>query len=96
LFKPADSLGPIIATITLTMFGFVTGSTTQDATALLGIKVLLFVMPTLMHAISLIFIYLFPYHGEALEKLQSELVKLHAVKKENYESSKSEKFRSEI
>lgn len=96
LFKPADSLGPIIATITLTIFGFVTGSTTQDATALLGIKVLLFVMPTLMHAISLIFIYLFPYHGEALEKLQSELMKLHKMKKENFESSKPEKSRVEI
>ena len=39
-----------------------------------------------MHAISLIFIYMFPYHGDALEKLQSELVKLHAIEKENYKS----------
>jgi Na+/melibiose symporter-like transporter len=92
LFKPADSLGPILATTILTVFGFITGSTTQSASGILGIKILLFVAPTIMHAISLIFICLFPYHGEAYEKLHSDLLELHAKKKEHYEKGSGERY----
>ncbi|MHA1489222.1 MAG: MFS transporter [Promethearchaeota archaeon] len=95
IFKPADSLGPIIATIILTAYGFITGSTTQDATAIIGIKFILFVAPAIVHAISLIFIYFFPYHGETLEKLRVDLLELHAKKKEDYELGKGYKYGNE-
>ena len=85
IFKPADSIGPIIATSILTFYGFATGSAIQSATAIIGIKLLLFVIPSILHAISLIFIYLFPYHGEKYEKLQSDLKGLHIKKKQEYE-----------
>jgi Na+/melibiose symporter-like transporter len=84
LFKPADSLGPIIATQILLAFSFIQGEPVQTPTALLGIKVLLFVAPAIFHAISLIFIYLFPYYGEKLEKLNKEIKALHAQKKQKY------------
>ncbi|MHA1782473.1 MAG: MFS transporter, partial [Promethearchaeota archaeon] len=85
IFKPADSIGPIIATSILLLFGFTTGSTIQSATAIIGIKFLLFVMPSILHAISLIFIYLFPYYGEKYEQLRRELRELHVKKKLEYE-----------
>ncbi len=85
IFKPADSIGPIIATGVLTFYGFATGSMIQSATAIIGIKLLLFIIPSIMHAISLIFIYLFPYHGEKYEKLRLDLKELHVQKKSKYE-----------
>jgi len=84
LFKPADSLGPIIATQILLVFNFVQGAPVQTQTTLLGIKVLLFVAPAIFHAISVIFIYFFPYYGEKLEKLNENIKKLHAQKKQKY------------
>ena len=92
LFKPADSLGPIIATTILTVFGFITGSTSQSASAILGIKFLLFIVPAIIHALSLIFIYLFPYYGETFEQLRANLLELHAKKKEHYEKSSGERY----
>ncbi len=94
IFKPADSLGPIIATTIFTIFGFIQGQTYQDANAIVGIKIILFLAPAAMHAISLIFMYLFPYHGESLKKLRVELFELHAKKKEHFERGTSEKYGS--
>ncbi len=88
IFKPADSIGPIIATYVLLAFGFITGSTVQKATAIIGIKLLLFVVPSIIHAISLIFIYLFPYHGEKYEQLRRDLKELHVKKKLKYEQQR--------
>ena len=85
LFKPADSIGPIIATSILLAFGFVQGAPTQSASALLGIKLLMFVAPAIMHGISLIFIYLYPYYGEKLKELNQAIIELHAKKKKMYE-----------
>jgi len=95
LFKPADSIGPIIATSILLAFGFVTGSSLQHSMALTGIKFLLFVVPSLLHALSLIFIYLFPYHGEALEILHKNLLDLHGKKKKDYELGKKDQKKIE-
>ncbi len=43
-----------------------------------------------MHAISLIFIFFFPYHGEALEQLKIDMIDLHEKKKRKYNSQEPE------
>ena len=81
--KPADSIGPIIATIILVYFGFVQGSDTQPESALLGITLLALVYPAIVIGISLIFIYFYPLHGEALEEMIAKLEVIHKRKAEN-------------
>ena len=80
--KPAQSLGPIIATLILVYFGYVQGSDTQSPSALFGIKILFLLVPPLMVAISLIFIYFYPLHGEKLKEMQQKLEKIHKEKRE--------------
>ncbi len=80
--KPASSLGPIVATFLLLYFGYIQGSDTQSASALLGIKILMVIVPTIATAISLIFIYFFPLiREEKLEEMQTKLGKLHREKR---------------
>ena len=78
--KPASSLGPILATFILGTFGYIQGSPTQPASALLGIDILFLLVPAIVTAISLIFIHFYPHHGEKLEKMREELNKLHQEK----------------
>ena len=80
--KPANSIGPIIATIILVSFGYVQGSDVQSESALLGIKILFLVVPAIATLISLVFIYFYPLHGEKLEELEKNLKLLHDQKKE--------------
>ena len=80
--KPAQSIGPIIATVILTTFGFVQGADIQPASAIIGIKVLMFLVPILVSTIGLIFIYFYPLHGDILEKLQEDLRIIHSEKRE--------------
>ncbi|MHA1229564.1 MAG: MFS transporter [Candidatus Helarchaeota archaeon] len=82
--KPADSLGPIVATIILESFGYVTGEgfPPQPASALLGIKILFLIVPAIVTGISLIFIYFYPLHGEKLKKMEEQLEKIHKQKRE--------------
>ncbi|MHA1509465.1 MAG: MFS transporter, partial [Promethearchaeota archaeon] len=62
--KPANSIGPIIATILLEVFLYVPGSDTQSASTLIGIDILFLLIPAIVTAISLIFMYYYPLHGE--------------------------------
>lgn len=78
--KPALSLGPIIATVIFLYFGYVQGSEVQSDNALLGIKILFLVIPAIATAISLIFIYFYPLHGERLIEMKSQLDVLHKEK----------------
>jgi len=71
--KPALSLGPIIATIILGIFGFIQGSDVQPQSAFMGIKILLFLIPAIVSSISLLIIYFHPLHGEVLIKLREDL-----------------------
>ena len=80
--KPALSIGPIIATMILVSFGYIQGSTIQPQSALLGITILFLVYPTVVIAMSLIFIYLYPLHGEKLEEMESKLNEIHKRKRE--------------
>jgi len=81
--KPADSIGPIVATIILVYFGFVQGSDTQPESALFGITLLALVYPAIVIGIALIFIYFYPLHGEKLEEMIAKLEVIHKKKAEN-------------
>jgi Na+/melibiose symporter-like transporter len=83
LTKPASSFGPIIATFVLTTFGYVQGGAlaVQPETAFLGIKIMWLLIPAMVAAISLIFIYYYPLYGHKLKDMQEELEKLHEEKR---------------
>ena len=78
--KPAVSIGPIIATIILVSYGYVQGSETQSASALFGITLLFLVYPVIAIALSLVFIYYHPLHGEKLEEMTNRLEEIHIIK----------------
>jgi len=80
--KPANSIGPILATIILVSFGYIQGSDVQSESALLGIKILFLIVPAVATLISLVFIYFYPLHGERLQELERELKILHDQKKQ--------------
>jgi len=83
--KPAGSLGPILATVVLVSFGYQQGSDVQPDSAFLGIKILLLIVPAIVTAISLIFIYYYPIHGEKLEEMKAKLEILHIEKRKRIE-----------
>jgi GPH family glycoside/pentoside/hexuronide:cation symporter len=84
IHKPALSIGPIIATVVLGVYGYVQGGevSVQPASAFLGIKILMFLIPVIFSAIGLIFLYFYPLHGEKLDKMREQLQILHAEKQE--------------
>jgi Na+/melibiose symporter-like transporter len=82
--KPALSLGPIMATLLLGAFNFVQGGDIQPESALLAIKILLFLIPAIISSLSLLIIYFHPLHGEKLQKLRDDLEKLHATKRKAF------------
>ena len=84
LTKPATSLGPIIATFILTIYGYVQGGglEAQPASAFFGIKILWLLIPALVAALSLVSVYYYPLHGEELKEMQEKLAKLHVQKRE--------------
>lgn len=71
--KPAASIAPIMATLVLVSFGYVQGSDIQTPLALLGIKILFLLIPTIVTAIGLMVFYFYPYHGKSLEGLRERL-----------------------
>ncbi|MHA1724476.1 MAG: MFS transporter [Promethearchaeota archaeon] len=78
--KFSDSVGPIIATSVLLFFGFVRDAPVQSAQAILGIKVLFFIIPTIMNILGLICISFYPLKGEYLKEIRSKLLELHEQK----------------
>lgn len=97
LTRPGTSLGPIIATFVLTSFGYVQGGAlaVQPASALLGIKMLWLLVPAIVAAISLLFVYFYPLHDEALAEMQEKLAKLHEEKRAAFLSGKKSTIESE-
>jgi len=85
IHKPSQSIGPIIATFILGIFGYIQNSDLQPDSALLGIKILMFLIPAIVSAIGLIFMYFYPIHGEKLEQLREKLQILHTEKRERLE-----------
>lgn len=90
LTKPATSLGPIIATIILVNYGYDQGASKQPESLFLGIKILMFLFPAIVSAVSLVFIYFYPLHGEALEEMQSKLNIIHQEKRKAREKKEAE------
>ncbi|MFW9897302.1 MAG: MFS transporter, partial [Candidatus Thorarchaeota archaeon] len=82
IHKPSQSIGPIVATFILGIFGYVQNSTVQTDSAIIGIKILMFLIPTIVSAIGLLFMYFHPLHGEKLDKLKENLELLHQTKRE--------------
>ncbi len=78
--KFSDSIGPIIATSVLLFFGFVRDAPVQSAQAILGIKVLFFIIPTIMNVLGLICISFYPLKGDYLKEIRSKLLELHEQK----------------
>ncbi len=89
--KIAETVGPILAVAVLTSFGFVQnageGYVPTDNT-LLGIKILLFLVPSLMSILGLIALSYYPIKGEALKNLKERIEIIHQEKKIDYEESK--------
>jgi GPH family glycoside/pentoside/hexuronide:cation symporter len=83
IHKPSQSIGPIVATIVLGIFGYLQDSPVQPDSAILGIKILMFLVPAIVSAIGLTFIYFYPLHGEKLDNMRAELHNLHDKKREN-------------
>ena len=80
--KPAQSIGPILATVLFSAYGFAQNATVQSATAIFGIKILFLLVPTIASLIGLLFMYFYPFHGEKLKELQVKLEELHKQKRE--------------
>jgi len=86
LTKPAASLGPIIATLILVYFGYIQGApgADQPESAFLGIKILMFLVPAIVVALSLIPIYFYPLHGEHLKEMKEKLKEIHDIKRKKW------------
>lgn len=80
--KPADSVGPIFAVVFLMLIGYNPKLTFQLPTTIVGIKILFLIVPAIVLSISLVFMYFYPLHGERFKKLEADLEKLHAEKRE--------------
>ena len=82
--KPANSLGPIVATLILTTFGYIqdVSAILQPTSAFLGIEILFFIVPAVSTGISLIFIYLYPLQREKIDEIKKNLEFKHKEKKE--------------
>jgi len=86
--KIAESIGPIIGTTILILFGFVRDASTQTPTALIGVKFLLLIIPSIINLLGLISIYYFPLYGENLKQMQIKLEEIHREKSETYYRNK--------
>jgi len=85
IHKPTQSIGPIVATIILEAFNYVKDSDIQPDSAYLGIKILMLLVPVIVSAVGLIFIYFYPIHGEKLDKMREQLKILHEEKQKRIE-----------
>jgi GPH family glycoside/pentoside/hexuronide:cation symporter len=81
IHKPAQSIGPIIATLILNTFGFIQGSDTQPPSAIPGILILMFLIPAIVSLIGLVFMYFYTYNKEKVEEMNVRLELLHQEKK---------------
>ncbi|TXT55071.1 MAG: conserved membrane protein of unknown function [Promethearchaeota archaeon] len=86
ILKIGESIGPIIGTNVLLLFGFIQGASTQASMAIVGIKFLLFIIQSIFIAIGGISLYFFPLHGERLKHVRSKLSEIHKEKTKKYEA----------
>ena len=86
--KIAESIGPIIGTTILLLFGFIRGASFQTTTALMGVKFLLLIVPSIINLLGLISIYYFPLYDQKLKEMQIKLNKIHQDKSKIYFTDK--------
>jgi Na+/melibiose symporter-like transporter len=86
--KIAESIGPIIGTTILLLFGFIRSASFQTTTALIGVKFLLLIVPSIINLLGLISIYYFPLYDEKLKEMQIKLNKIHQDKSKIYFTDK--------
>ncbi len=87
--KPADSLGPIVATTILGSFAYVKDGdlSVQPDSALFGIKIIFFLIPAIASLAGLVFIGFFPLDGDKFEELEVKLAEMHKRKRERLTTS---------
>ena len=61
----------------------------QPASAIFGIKVFIGLIPGIAMLLGALILFLFPLRGARLEKMQHDLLELHARKKAAYDQQKS-------
>jgi glycoside/pentoside/hexuronide:cation symporter, GPH family len=89
--KIAESIGPIIGTSVLLVFGFVRDASVQTPIAIIGVKFLLLIIPSIINLLGLMSIYYFPLFGANLEKMQASLEEIHMKKTKAYFDKKNKK-----
>ena len=94
--KIAESTGPILAVTILILFGFIQNAPEgyiQSESAIIGIKFLLFIVPSIIDFLGMIALRFYPIKGDYLKELKSYIVKTHREKLIEYEKLKSKKNR---
>jgi GPH family glycoside/pentoside/hexuronide:cation symporter len=93
--KPAQSIAGSLIPAVLAMTSFVTRDANggqiflnQPEAAIFGMKVLVGLIPGVAMLIGALILQLYPLRGARLEKMQAEVLVLHAKKREQYESLK--------
>jgi GPH family glycoside/pentoside/hexuronide:cation symporter len=84
--KIAESIGPIIGTTVLLLFGFERDNLIQTPLAIIGIKFLFLIVQAIINLLGLVSIYYFPLYGNTLKELQSKLMLMHKEKRNIYET----------
>ncbi|MFX1477100.1 MAG: MFS transporter [Promethearchaeota archaeon] len=87
IHKPAQSIGPMIATFVLTIFNYDRSpGAIQPPEAIIGIKILMFLIPAIVSAIGLTFVYFYPIHDDVLKDMQTRLNILHEEKRKQIQT----------
>ncbi|GAG92684.1 unnamed protein product, partial [marine sediment metagenome] len=89
--KIAETLGPIIAVTVLVLFNFRQNTPEgyiQSESAIIGIKFLLFIVPSIMDVLGMIALKFYPIKGDYLKELKIYIEKAHQEKLIEYEKTK--------
>ena len=88
--KIAETVAPILGTSVLLFFGYIQNapqSFSQPESAIIGIKFLLFIVPTFMDLFGILSLYHFPLKGEKLKSLNEQIEKIHREKLIKYKET---------
>ena len=89
--KIAETIGPIIGTSVLLIFGYMQNAPegfVQPESAIIGIKFLLLVVPSFMDALGMLSLRFYPIKGEYLKELKERIEIIHREKLIAYEQTK--------
>ncbi len=89
--KIAESTGPILAVSVLLLFGFIQNAPKgyiQSESAIIGIKFLLFIVPSIIDVLGMIALRFYPIKADYLKELKKYIEKAHKEKLIEYEKTK--------